>query len=559
MEELNLSWSKLNTFISCPLKYKLAYIDEAPAEKKEGAALSFYKAVSGAIEYFHKKGLNPIPSRDDLMALLERNWVSSGYRDNLEEKQFRATAEEVLSKFHARFLEEKPRVSYVGLRASAKIDSVSVSTVIDRIDLLPDGTYEVIKYKTGKSTMSAQELKEDLQAAVLYQAANAHKRFAGKVSQVSFYFLRADLKLSLSPSPQELQQANKRIIQVAKSILRFSHGPGLMAKLIKRSEAEPGALGEKGALCASCEYLNVCPAWPVKPISLTDDSPEEFAERVRLSYSKLNSYKRCPRAWKKVYLDGRGQKGRSFFSFGSAIHDTLENFYEPEARIKPTLKNLLGLWEEAFAENQDGYGGDKEAAASDHKKGVEMLERYFARYVEGGKYRPAYRVEEYFELPVGKNAVVTGFIDRLDSLEDGTYAVLDYKTEPSMRTQEAVDKDDQLTIYFIACEKLFGIEISRLVLLMLAHDTEISTRRSREDLPELMAAIDTSAAEIKDKVRSYQQDGPSEESPHFPPRKNRYCKSCDFIDTCSLQNEIASDGSIVAGEFDEDAFAEEYE
>ncbi len=558
METVNLSLSKINTFISCPLKYKLAYVDEVQAEKSEGAGLSFYKSLYGTLEFFHKKGLNPIPDWEAMRELLGRNWSGAGYRDELEEKQHRELAEKILKNFHDQFLREKPHVSYVNLRAAARLGQFQISTRIDRIDLLPDGTYEVINYKTGKSALEPEELADDLQTAVLYLAANAHKRFEGKVSKVGFYFLRAGRKVSISPSPGDLAKIVRRIQDTAGSIVKFSRPPGLVGKLLKR-ERDPAELGKRGALCASCEYLAVCPAWPLKPRTLSGDSPEEFARRLRLSYSKLNSYQRCPRAWKKVYLDGFGTKPRPFFSFGTAIHETLENFHHPAHKDKPSLKQLLALWEEAFAGHQEGYGGDRTQAAQYHAQGVKMLQKYYARYADGDKFRRAFRIEEYFEVPVGKNALVTGFIDRIDRLPDGTCEIIDYKTEPTLRTQQAVDEDDQLTIYFMACAELLKLDVSKLSLLMLAHDTEISTTRRREDIPAVKAAIDSSAAEIKEKTRLYQEAGVSEESPHFPPRKNKYCKSCDYLETCALQNEIRGDSSTGPAAFDENASTEEYD
>ncbi|MCX6349726.1 MAG: hypothetical protein NTV79_09575, partial [Candidatus Aureabacteria bacterium] len=72
------------------------------------------------------------------------------------------------------------------------------------VDLLPDGTFEVIKYKTGKNVMGPNELARDLQAVLLFQGANAHKRVTGRVSKVRFYYLRQNRKISTTPSPADV-------------------------------------------------------------------------------------------------------------------------------------------------------------------------------------------------------------------------------------------------------------------------------------------------------------------------------------------------------------------
>ena len=56
-----------------------------------------------------------------------------------------------------------------------------------------------------------------------------------------------------------------------------------------------------------------------------------------------------------------------------------------------------------------------------------MLINYHEHFIKG-KFKKATR-EPYFELPVGEDFVTIGFIDRIEKLPDGTYEVIDYKTE----------------------------------------------------------------------------------------------------------------------------------
>jgi len=337
------------------------------------------------------------------------------------------------------------------------------------------------------------------------------------------------------------------------------------AKKISGASGEPMALAEKGALCNSCEYLDACPAWPTTPREVAGETPEEFSERIRLSYSKLSSYKRCPRAWKSSYLDGRfSREPKPFFSFGKAIHEAFENYYDPYGAGKSSLKHLLSLWDDAFNNYPEGYRDEKEKKTY-YDKGVEQITKYHQHYCADGKYRPAYAIEEYFEVPLGKNAVMNGFIDRIDKHDDGTYEILDYKTEPTRRTQKAADEDDQLTIYFWACETLFNMNIKQLSLLMTNFDEQLITTRKAEDFPEVVASIDAVAAEMKENTKKFQEnyDPDRQESPYFPPKKNKFCKNCDILDTCPLKAEISGDSSIRTMEYvdgEEDALlTDEYE
>ena len=575
MDAVKLSLGKLRSFLQCPLKYKLANIDQVTPTAKASPGLSFYQALHSALEYFHKEGTSPLPSEGFLLNLLARNWDPSGYRDKAEERQYRGMAESILKNFYSTYSAEKHDVKYLSLTVKVKTKKCFISSRVDRVDLLPDGTYEVINYKTGKNVMEPSELAQDMQAVVLYLGANAHKRLDGNVSIVSFYYLRSNRKVSVTPTPEDIQAVTGLIDQTASNITNLAKGKSMVLSLLEKalpaakklsgSSGEPMALAEKGSLCNSCEYLDACPAWPTTPREIAGETPEVFGERIRLSYSKLSSYKRCPRAWKGSYLDGKfSREPKPFFSFGKAIHEAFENYYDPYGSRKSSLKHLLILWDEAFNNYPEGYRDEKEKKTY-YDKGVEQITKYHKHYCADGKYRPAYSIEDYFEVPLGKNAVMNGFVDRIDKLDDGTYEILDYKTEPTRRSQKAADEDDQLTIYFWACETLFNMKIKQLSLLMTNFDEQLITTRKAEDFPEVVAAIDAVAAEMKENVKKFQEnyDPDQGDSPYFPPKKNKFCKNCDLLETCPLKAEISGDSSIRTMEYvdgEEDALqTDEYE
>ena len=575
MDVIKLSLGKIRTFLQCPLKYKLANVDQVSVPAKASAGLSFYQALHSALEYFHKEGSSPLPSQEFLLNLLARNWAPSGYKNPGEAKQYRGLAENILKEFYRTYTTEKHDVKYLSLMVKVKTKKCLISSRVDRVDLLPDGTYEVINYKTGKNVMEPSEMARDLQAVILYLGANAHKRLEGKVSKVSFYFLRANRKISVIPTADDRKAVTDLINQTAGNIADLEKGKSITLSLLEKvipaakkitgGSDDPLALSEKGALCNSCEYLEACPAWPMTPREVAGETPEVFGERIRLSYSKLSSYKRCPRAWKNSYLEGKfSREPKPFFSFGKAIHEAFENYYDPYGSKKSSLKHLLSLWDDAFNNYPEGYRDEKEKKTY-YDKGVEQITRYHAHYCADRKYRPAYAIEDYFEVPLGKNAVMAGFIDRIDKHDDGTHEILDYKTEPTRRSQKAADEDDQLTIYFWACETLFKMNIKQLSLLMTNFDEQLITTRNAEDFPEVVAAIDAVAAEMKENIRLFQEsyDPDQEESPYFPPKKNKFCKNCDFIETCPLNAEILGDSSIRTMEYtdsdEEELLTSEYE
>jgi len=100
---------------------------------------------------------------------------------------------------------------------------------------------------------------------------------------------------------------------------------------------------------------------------------------------------------------------------------------------------------------------------------------------------------------------------------------------------------------------------------MTNFDEQLITTRKAEDFPEVVAAIDAVAAEMKENVKKFQEnyDPDQGDSPYFPPKKNKFCKNCDLLETCPLKAEISGDSSIRTMEYvdgEEDALqTDEYE
>ena len=406
---------------------------------------------------------------------------------------------------------EKPIMFETSARWSAEKFDLVVQ--IDRVDELPDGKLEIIDYKTGKKVPDERVLNGDMNLMNMFMATN--QRWPGKVARVSYAFLSTNQKFSLVPTSEDIEAHVKRM--------------GDLSDEIQSATIEPN----KGALCAWCEFYGPCPEWKVKPHAMAGETPEEFRKRIRLSYSKMSLYLNCPRSYMKLYIDRVPPKPQPFFSFGTTIHETFEVVYDPIHPIeKPSLEKVLEIYEEVRMKHREGF--ESEAMEEQYRQdGIRQITMYYHTYIKNHPFKPAYSIEDYFEIPCGKYAVMTGFIDRIDKLDDGTYEILDYKTEPSMRTQEELDNDKQLSIYYWACEDTMNLKISRLSLLMLDHDCKIETTRTRDSIPKVIESIDKTAyAMINEK--------------EFKPRKNKYCKSCDHLHDCPMKEEVLRDASLIS-------------
>ncbi|HOT29219.1 MAG TPA: PD-(D/E)XK nuclease family protein [Candidatus Ozemobacteraceae bacterium] len=511
-KRLLLSPSKINSFTSCGLKYRMNYIDRVPREPRPTPHLSFDRTVHYALREYHETSLGAKPSTSPFRGLIAKYWTGEGFTDWDEEQMFRARAVLMLDAyFEALTGAENPVMFETSARWT--LDGMDLVVQIDRIDELPDGKFEIIDYKTGKKMLDERVLADDMGVMNLFMAAN--QRWPGRVAKASYHYMAVNKRVSISPTEAEIAAHTARVRALADEI-----GKGVF---------EP----KKGALCNYCEFYGPCPEWKVKPYVVAGETPEVFRKRIRLSYSKMGLYENCPRAYGRLYIQRIPPKPQPFFSFGTTIHETFENIYDPAHPIeKPSLEEVLRIFEEVRMTHREGYG-TAEAEEKYRQDGIRQLKMYYERFIRNCEFRPAHSIEDYFEIPCGKYAVMTGFIDRIDRLPDGTYEILDYKTEPTMRSQEEVDKDKQLSIYYWACEDTMNLRISKLSLFMLDHDAKIETTRTRDSIKKVVEHVDEIAWRMINEKE-------------FKPKKNKYCKSCDHLHDCPLKDEIMADQNLIS-------------
>jgi hypothetical protein len=72
-----LSYSQISLYQSCPLNYKLQYIDGL--RPKERWYLSFGSSLHHCAEFFFKVKAPPPPSLEKLLEFYDKNWISDGY------------------------------------------------------------------------------------------------------------------------------------------------------------------------------------------------------------------------------------------------------------------------------------------------------------------------------------------------------------------------------------------------------------------------------------------------------------------------------------------------
>ena len=210
-----LSYTQINIYQSCPLCYKLQYIDGL--KPKDKWYFSFGTTLHLCAEYFFKVGVPPPPSLDELLQFYEQSWLSEGYESAEEEARYRDYGWEILSKFweihHADF-----RVPVaVERRFYMDIEGVKLRGLMDRVDKLDSGGLSIVDYKTNQKLFTRDDLEANLQLT-LYQLA-AEQTWQLPVERLTLYHLRSNTPCSCAPrSKAQLEEARHLVLEVAENI-----------------------------------------------------------------------------------------------------------------------------------------------------------------------------------------------------------------------------------------------------------------------------------------------------------------------------------------------------
>lgn len=242
------------------------------------------------------------------------------------------------------------------------------------------------------------------------------------------------------------------------------------------------------------------------------------SEPLYLSYSRVSTYEDCPLGYKFAYDLKIPSKSKPYFSFGNTVHLSLNQFLsQVQAGKKPTLDDLKEIYRENW--KSEGYVIPSQEAGY-LSEGETVLDYFYQRY-ESDSIIPLH-LEWKFTLPIDGH-YITGFVDRIDPISDGTCSIIDYKTGKP-RKQKEVDEDLQLTMYALAVRDCLGLKVEKLSLYFLKTDEIVSTTRSDAQLMEAVDHILSVAESISAR--------------RFEPNAESFkCGRCDYAGICPAMEE----------------------
>lgn len=209
-----------------------------------------------------------------------------------------------------------------------------------------------------------------------------------------------------------------------------------------------------------------------------------------LSYTQIDTFKGCPLKYKYRYILKVPTLPYQTLTFGRTIHETLHDFHRLAQQGKNlSQKEFIDLYKSHFDET--GYD-NQEHKEKRFKKGIEDLKIYYKTHEK--LFGKPLHLERSFKLKID-DVTINGKIDRIDEIKEGT-EIIDYKTGKT-KDQKTVDRDEQLSLYALASNEVFGLNPKQVSLYFIESGQKISTIKTPKQLENTKKKLTKDIQKIK--------------------------------------------------------------
>ena len=238
----HLSYSRLSRFETCPLSYRLHYIEKKQAEP--GLPLRFGKTIHAVLERLIKEVVD-----DERTGTLSEERAIELYREAWGAE--RLTGMDVFAEGLAilrRFIAEQGVVDHRDVLAIEKefrlpVGPFELLGFIDRVDWIDDETVEVIDYKTNHQLFTRDEVDTSLQMSLYEVAVRRLWPWAKKV-KLTFWMLRHGVRQETTRTEEQLADALAYVETLGRQTETATEYPARL-----------------NTNCSYCDHRKQCPAY----------------------------------------------------------------------------------------------------------------------------------------------------------------------------------------------------------------------------------------------------------------------------------------------------------
>ena len=172
--------------------------------------------------------------------MLDTGWRRGGFGDSNDELQFHDRAVSAMENYWRNESESASTPVWLERQFEFRIGPHYLRGRVDRVDRRPDGSFEVIDYKTGQRVETGRH-GGDIQLA-LYRL-GAREAWDTEIAAGSYYYVLEGEKVEVEASPDDRERVERTALEVGEGILGQDFEP----------RPSPG-------VCSWCDFRLVCPA-----------------------------------------------------------------------------------------------------------------------------------------------------------------------------------------------------------------------------------------------------------------------------------------------------------
>jgi DNA helicase II / ATP-dependent DNA helicase PcrA len=238
-ENFRLSPSKIQTYDDCPLKFKFQHVLRVPTPSKTYFGMG--TAIHAVAENLTKQEKEGKEASEELaLEILDKQWDTSSYRNQRTKENQDKTKSKDMIKTYMEWAEKNPNTP-VDVEPKFKIilNDVTISGKIDRVEMTPDGEYEVIDFKTGSVYKTKNTIKDDVQMNVY--ALGTEKLYGKLPTKTSLFYIKHDKIVTHYIEKEKLDEFTKSLEKKIDDIFD------------EKFDAIPDDWK-----CSHCDYASIC-------------------------------------------------------------------------------------------------------------------------------------------------------------------------------------------------------------------------------------------------------------------------------------------------------------
>jgi len=249
--------TRLTTWLDCPRRYRMSYLDrpvlpKGPPWAHNSLGASVHNTLAGWWRL-------PMARRtvESAGALLDQGWITEGYSDNEQSARYREWARRMVEHYVSGL---DPADEPVGVErtVATRTDTIAVSGRIDRLDTrpAPGGGTElvVVDYKTGRHVLSTDEARSSL-ALALYAIA-AGRVLRRDCRRVELHHLPTGQVFAWEHTDETLARHLRRAEEIA---AECAEADERMRGPLPREKYDEVFPPRPAPGCGWCDYLRHCP------------------------------------------------------------------------------------------------------------------------------------------------------------------------------------------------------------------------------------------------------------------------------------------------------------